>query len=91
MQEAKDSAAIVGTVTQPEALTFSQALDWMKEGKRVARKAWKSEQFIVAAKYNEKVAQFTQFELHQEGGAVYAGKLIATDILAEDWVVVEED
>lgn len=88
MQEPNDAAAISGTVTQPETLTFSQALDWMKEGKRVRRNVWREGQYLIVSKFNTKLNGYTQFELHQDEGSTFGWSIAVADLLSNDWTVV---
>lgn len=64
-----------------ENLTFSEALEALKRGQRVARKRWpgsylKLDESVITVTYT---GQSTKWPIHQE------------DILAEDWLIPEEE
>lgn len=77
---------------------FSNALNWLKSGHRVARKGWNSkgmflylEKFEHSNKFNEKGYEYEPcIVMFTAQGKWQPGWLASqTDLLAEDWEIVD--
>jgi hypothetical protein len=70
-----------------DGMTFGQALEALKLGKKVARKNW-IDRFMVCDQLSE--TTYPAFEIYSNtGGFIQLWRASAGDVLADDWQIVD--
>ncbi len=75
-----------------EKLNFSAALHWLKDGYRVAREGWNGKGMWLSIQYPDVNSKMTlpYIYMRTAQGDLVPWLASQTDILAEDWVILED-
>lgn len=73
-------------------MTFGDAIEAMKQGKRVAREGWTDMSLWVALEGSPDEGENPNFHMTPQTGEIIVGRLAAQkDVIAQDWSIIGED
>lgn len=81
------------TMCKGTGFGFSEALTWMKNGYKVAREGWNGKGQWVALQRPDENSKMTKpyFYIHPVDGGKVPWLASQTDLLAEDWMIVQQE